>query len=85
MVGTNVKAMGPTMIHVAEEHGAPVALGTSDARFAGGTPGRFLDGSQCRSLGLRCQCGLELGKLLFDDCDISCEVGCTVADGACLH
>ena len=54
VIGTDVKAVAPTMVHVVKEPGASVTPGRSDARFAGGTPGGFLDGSWCRSLlGLR--------------------------------
>ena len=45
VVGTNVIAVGPTVIHVIEESGASVASGGSDASwFASGPVGCLLDG-----------------------------------------
>ena len=44
MVGTDVKAMGPTVVHVVEEPGAPVASRGSAATLAGGLVGWLLDG-----------------------------------------
>ena len=44
MVGTNIKAMGPTTIHVVEEPGASVASRGSGATVAGGPVGWLLDG-----------------------------------------
>ena len=44
VVGTDVKAMGPTVVHVVEEPGAPVASRGSAATLAGGLVGWLLDG-----------------------------------------
>ena len=44
VVGTDVKAMGPTIIHVVEEPGASVASRGSGAPVAGWPGGWFLDG-----------------------------------------
>ena len=56
VVGANVKTMGPAMIHVVQESGAPVAPWGSGVAFVGGLIGGpvgwLLDGCKCRSLGL---------------------------------
>ena len=73
VIGTNVKSVGPAMIHIIEEPSASVASGGSDAIgwFAGGTVGWLLNWCQCRSLCLRCHCSFELGKFLFQGEDIA--------------
>lgn len=76
----NVKAMAPTVVHVCEESGAPVASGGSGATFAGGLIGGLvvwrLDGCKCRSVGWwLCRsrgpsfnCCSELRHLLAEGC-----------------
>ena len=51
VVVSNVKAMAPTVVHVGEEPGVPVAPGRSDVTFVDGLIGWLLDGCKCRSLG----------------------------------